>query len=111
MIDEHPLVTEYRQSIPSKIENLSNLVSKIKETKTLDSLSNLRQFVHKLAGNSGAYGFNKVSLRCKDLDMKLQEKIKSFSEDGISNDWLKGLDFFIDKIKEEFKAPDTIVNF
>jgi HPt (histidine-containing phosphotransfer) domain-containing protein len=109
MQQEHPLVTEYRKTIPEKIESISSLIADVKNLKTLESLQSLRQAVHKLAGNSGTYGFMKVSNACKELDLDLQEKIQSFNPDILTIQWLSGLDIFLKNLKIHFSKPDIII--
>ena len=80
MEKEHPLITEYRKTIPSKLENLRKLIEEAKKYQNKESLEELRKIVHKLTGNSGTYGFMRVSNFCKALDLDLQEKIKQLKE-------------------------------
>ena len=77
MTHEHPLLTEYKKTIPSKIENLESLIRHLKEKKNLESLNSLRAEIHKMTGNSGSYGFLKVSELCKSMDLDMQIKIKN----------------------------------
>jgi hypothetical protein len=111
MKQEHPLVTDYRKTIPEKVDSIAYLIHDVKLLKTLESLQALRQAVHKLAGNSGTYGFMKVSLACKDLEADLQNKMSGFSPEIITDEWLKSLDSFLDHMKSHFKQPDVIVEF
>lgn len=111
MNKEHPLVTEYRTTIPAKLDVLKNLISELKISKSIESMQELRHAVHKMAGNAGTYGFMKVSENCKILDIRLQAMIESFSQDQITSAWLSSLDTFLQKISKDFQNPDTVINF
>lgn len=106
MAEENPLFTEYKQTIPEKIDLIATLISRVKDLQNLESLQELRQAVHKLAGNSGTFGFMKVSNACKTLDIELQDKIKDFKKAVIDADLLKRLDMFFLAVKDNFSKPD-----
>lgn len=108
---EHPLVTEYRQTIPLKLEQINCLIGNLKTSKSIESIQALKAAVHKLAGSAGTYGFMKVSASCKALDIKLQEQIKTFTPSDITQQWLDFLDLFLKQITQDFQVPDIIINF
>lgn len=111
MEKEHPLITEYRKTIPSKLENLRKLIEEVKKYQNKESLEELRKIVHKLTGNSGTYGFMRVSNFCKALDLDLQEKIKQFDLKQITIGWLGQLDLFYENVSEAFNNPDIKMEF
>jgi HPt (histidine-containing phosphotransfer) domain-containing protein len=108
---EHPLLTEYKKTISSKIENLESLIQNLKQKKNLESLNFLRAEIHKLTGNSGSYGFLKVSELCKFMDLDLQIKIKNFSPTLLTDAWFEELDLFIIQVKKAFLKADRPLEF
>ncbi|MBS3904968.1 MAG: hypothetical protein KGZ39_06550 [Simkania sp.] len=108
---ENPLLADYRKGIPRKLELLQQLVAGVKRERSLPSLEALRYEVHKITGNSGTYGYITASDLCKQLDVDLREKIKSFTKDIISEEWLVSLDSFLQRVERAFSAPDKQVQF
>jgi len=109
MATEHPLLAEYRKSLPRKLDLLRQLVAGVKKERSLASLEALRFEVHKLTGNSGTYGYTTASDLCHKLDMDLIEKIKKFNHTIFSEAWLSSLDLFLQKVEKAFSAPDKLI--
>jgi HPt (histidine-containing phosphotransfer) domain-containing protein len=104
---EHSLLAEYQKGLPRKIDLLRQLTAGVKKERSLSSLEALHFEVHKIAGNSGTYGYKSASDLCRQLSMDLMEKIKSFSPASISDEWLSSLNLFLQKLEIAFSAPDT----
>lgn len=108
---EHPLVTEYRSTIPDKIAHIEALISELKNKVTQDTVAALRMAVHKLAGSSGTYGFDRCSQICRELDADLKVKLESFSSDVFNPEYVKMLEMFLVRLKSLLMDPDVIVKF
>ena len=111
MTEEHPLVIEYKKTIPSKLENLRNSVEAVKKQKDLFTFEAFRRDVHKLAGSAGTYGFTTVSDICKNLDLDLKEKIQNFQIEPIPQSWYQNLDVILIKLAQAFEKPDLLIRF
>jgi len=92
---------QYQESIPEKINTLKQLISQFQNIQDLDSLTSLRNAVHKIAGSAGTYGYSEVSKICKEFEGDLIQKIKDFSN-GAHSDWLTDFENYIIKIEEGF---------
>ena len=103
---EHSLLVEYQKGLPRKLELLRQLVAGVKKERSLSSLEALQFEVHKIVGNSGTYGYKTASDLCRQLNMDLIEKTKSFSQTIISDEWLSSLDLFLQKLEKAFSVPD-----
>ncbi|MCX6989680.1 MAG: Hpt domain-containing protein [Chlamydiae bacterium] len=89
---------DYKLTIPQKIEDLGKLFNAAKKDPNAENLSALRFFVHKLAGNSGTYGYPEVSVVCKEFELEIVEILKSPS----SLQWKSQWDGNLDKVKKGF---------
>ncbi len=89
------LLEEYRKTIPEKIAFLQHLIARVKEKASEEHLKDLRLAVHKLAGNSGMYGYMRVSDICKEFE---KEIVKSMEEKSPFT-----AEHYMNKIEEEFK--------
>jgi len=79
MPSEHPLLNEYKKTIPEKLNLISHLIGTLTDQKTEESLKALHEALHTLCGNSGTYGFIKASNLCRSLDNELKDQLKNFS--------------------------------
>lgn len=102
MDPSHPIRIEYQKSIPDKIEVLKKAIANLKADYSLDRLQNFRKEVHKLAGNSGVYGYYEVSEICKQLEIDILAKIKNVNLTEPDRTWLDSLDSLIGKIEKGF---------
>jgi len=89
------LLEEYRKTIPEKLASLKQLIDLVVEEASEEHLKDLRMAVHKLAGNSGMYGYMKVSDICRKFE---KEVIKSIEEKSP----FMG-EHYMEEIQEEFK--------
>lgn len=72
------LLDVYLKSIPEKLAALKKVLEELEKNRGKGELEALRFFVHKLAGNSGTYGFLTVSQICRDAEIKLVAWIEQF---------------------------------
>lgn len=108
---EHPLVTEYRSTIPEKIAHIEQLIGDLKTKVSQETVTTLRMAVHKLAGSSGTYGFERCSRLCRDLDADLKLKLENFSLDFFNPEYIKMLELFLVRLKNFLMDPDVIIKF
>ena len=105
-MEENPIFVEYRKNLPVKWERIRQLVEAVQKERSLASLEALRFDVHKLAGNSGTYGYMTASSLCRSLELDLIEKIKTFNPHCLTSDWLSSLNDFMQKLGEAIRVPD-----
>ena len=98
------LQQEYEESIPQKVQLLSDLIDQVKKEKNKESLTALRGEAHKIAGNAGSFGFGEVSALCKEMDQKLVREIESFSPSIFSKAFIDSLDLFLTEVKAHFQS-------
>lgn len=101
------LQQEYEESIPLKVQLLSDLIEQVKKEKSKESLASLREEVHKIAGNAGSFGFGEVSALCKEMDQKLVREIGNFSPSLFSEAFISSLDLFLNEVKAHFQSTGT----
>jgi HPt (histidine-containing phosphotransfer) domain-containing protein len=89
---------EYEKTIPKKLQELKTLQDAAKKTPSLDNLTALRFFVHKLAGSAGTYGFLEVSTLCKQYEQDILEVLKN----PTALKWMTHFDNYYDQVKKEF---------
>lgn len=94
----------YLNEIPHKINNLKNIIDKVKKSPSIESLKSLKDEVHKIIGNSKAYGFDKVSDLSREFDTFLLQKMDNIAEKNDKNDikWISICEEYIAKIEKEF---------
>ncbi|MBU6382787.1 MAG: Hpt domain-containing protein [Verrucomicrobia bacterium] len=74
MIPEE-LMEEYRRSIPERLQEIERVIQDVNADPTSqEKLAALRFAVHKLAGNSGTFGYMEASQLCRDLEQKILQK-------------------------------------
>lgn len=95
------LKQEYLKTISDKIILLTELVKTVQKIPDRDSLTALRNAVHKIAGSAGSYGFAEVSVLCKELESHIREQLAS--PKTIQKEWLSSLDVFMSKVKFYFQ--------
>ena len=62
------LKTQYRASFPEKLALFNSLLAKVVESSgSQESRSDLHEYLHKLAGSSGMYGYENISALCRRL--------------------------------------------
>lgn len=67
------LFQEYRKTIFQKIDTIQELVEGVNQHPSKETLEPLKQAVHKLAGNSGSYGYTNVTDLCRQWETRLKE--------------------------------------
>ncbi len=60
------LRNKYLSSFPVKLEGIKNAYKQ-------QDMKQVHDLIHKLAGSSGGYGFDEISLHCKSLLLQLHE--------------------------------------
>ena len=71
------LLEDYSKAIPEKVTLLEQLIDLVTHSPSRENLKNLTNAVHKLAGNSGLYGYLEVSALCKEFEKELLETIET----------------------------------
>ena len=104
MDDQIPdeLLKAYRSSIPEKLAQLKQLILAVKRQTGKDELGALRFAVHKLAGNSGVYGYMEVSKLCKQIEAELDTILQNLPGTAPDPKWLEKLDPFYQQIEKGF---------
>ncbi len=76
------LKERYKSSLEEKVQVLSDhLIAIESEEATLDELSELRSFLHKLAGSSGMYGYDDISAASREA-MLVADQVDSMTNLG-----------------------------
>lgn len=93
------LMEEYQKSIPGKLEELDRLIQAVYADPSLETLKPLRFALHKLAGNTGVYGYNEASKVCKEFELKIRQQIEIGSQ--INSTFLSQIETYFQKVKKE----------
>jgi len=67
------LMRKYRESIPSKLEQIARLIDEYEHSPSKENLAALKLAVHKLAGSAGTYGYPEASRLCKNLESQIDK--------------------------------------
>lgn len=97
---------EYKETIPLKIQTITDLLDRLKVKIDLETLKELRMHIHKIAGSAGTYGFKAVSEQCRAFEKELIEKVEHFEEHPGDPAWIKGFEESFANIKTAFTAQD-----
>lgn len=92
------LRAEYARAIPEKIARLQTDLDNLRKELNEENLKALRFDVHKLAGNSGTYGFTDCSKLCKEFEQDLLLKLKQINEPLDKSNWLNEFHSRVEKI-------------
>lgn len=92
----------YEKTICNKIDLLSSLIKSAQNDPTTASLTELKNALHKIAGSAGSYGFNDVTIICKNMEGQLKSKIDSGAV--VDKLWLDELDPFLNSVKYHFQV-------
>jgi chemotaxis protein histidine kinase CheA len=65
----------YRSKLPDKQASLEELLQAYLQDASKEHLSTLRNAVHKLKGSGATYGFQRISDKAKEVEMKLVDMI------------------------------------
>ena len=85
------LMTEYLQTLPTKLKTIKERIDCIRQEPTDENLEAFRFAVHKLAGNTGTYGYLEASRLCKEMLDKLREKTTDLDLDSFYQKLTKAL--------------------
>ncbi len=96
--DMEVLFEEYKWSLLDKYYILRDLREGFLQNKKKEDLEALKKAVHKLAGNSGSYGFLKVSELCKKEEQDLEKGLQEIDK----RDWGKELPSFFSSLLAAF---------
>ncbi len=73
------LFNEYKASLPEKLQNIETLIEALLNSPSKETVQNLRQAVHKIAGSAGSYGYVKAGEGCKKMEGQLDEALEKNS--------------------------------
>lgn len=93
------LRTQYHQSVPEKLRLLNELIAALHASSSKEDLKALKDFVHKLVGSSGVYGFAQASTACKEFDLFLADKI---AKQELKINWQQHCKPYLDNIYASF---------
>lgn len=96
------LKRKYEKAIPEKIAIITQLVRTCQANPSPESVTELKEILHKFGGSAGSYGFKKVSSICKEMDVQISEKLATGNY--ASTDWLSSLSTFLHEIEVGFKT-------
>jgi DNA-binding response OmpR family regulator len=99
------LSKQYVKTVSDKIILLKELIKTVQDKPEPNSLTALKNTVHKIAGSAGSYGFLKVSTLCKELEFQIDQRLSS--KELVEKEWLDSLEDFLRKIKYDFQFPVT----
>ena len=94
----------YRKSLPEKFEAIRQLIKKLRQNVAVETIKELRFYIHKMAGSAGIYGYPNVSDICRTWDQNLSEMITAFPACQKDSSWLDDFDRRFEKIKQEFSG-------
>lgn len=97
------LLIAYKKTIPGKLEGIKKLIDQVKKRPEKEELAALRFALHKLAGNSGVYGYLKVCQLCKDTENTLSNILENFPTIRPDPIWIDQLDRIYAEIKKGFE--------
>lgn len=97
------ILADYRNTIPSKLTQLQQLIDAIHQNASAETLQALRLLVHKLAGNAGTYGYMDVTILCKKLDLELLKNIEEFNQGKTNPVFETGLESYLEQIRKGYE--------
>ncbi len=98
------LLAKYLESLPSRLNLIEEAMNSFQKESTKEHLGELRLLIHKLAGNAGTYGFQKVTDLCKTWDRRLSEMVEKFPNCRIDSALFSELNGFLQQIRKEFQG-------
>lgn len=99
--DFQKIKEEYVKTIPEKIQSIETLIQTFEKTPSEPTLLEIRNIIHKIAGNAGSFGFDKATQLCKTWDQKLQALLKDYKSVNPSS-LTAELKAFIPQLKSSF---------
>jgi HPt (histidine-containing phosphotransfer) domain-containing protein len=98
------LLLKYRESLPTRLNEIQEAIAALRKEATKEHLANLRLLIHKLAGNAGTYGFNRVTELCRAWDQRLAKTLDALPDCKLDAPLFAELDALLKQIREEFKG-------
>ncbi|QLH35012.1 MAG: Hpt domain-containing protein [Parachlamydiaceae bacterium] len=102
------IIEDYRASIPNRLELLQSLVDEMRKNPRLETLKELKLQIHKLAGSAGLYGYEQVSLICKEFDERLSIKIEQFEKEKTLENLENEFENYLEKLEPAFLEPKNL---
>lgn len=97
----YSLKNKYDKTIPEKIATLQNLTRSFELFGDIQHLTELKNYVHKVAGSAGSYGYHEVSAICKNVEEQLHNFISS--KRPVEHDFFISINNMIRKIISHFE--------
>jgi HPt (histidine-containing phosphotransfer) domain-containing protein len=97
------LLKVYNQTIPEKLAKIKQLMEEVKIRPGQEELAALRFAIHKMAGNSGTYGYSEVCQLCMAAESRLNEILGKLPSTPPPPEWLNQLDQLYLDIEKGFK--------
>lgn len=104
------IIEDYRASIPNRLELLQSLVDEMRKNPRLETLKELKLQIHKLAGSAGLYGYEQVSLICKEFDERLSIKIEQFEKEKTLENLENEFENYLEKIRTGFSGAEKSIS-
>lgn len=98
------LKDKYKQMIPGIVKDLEALVQTVKSQKNFESITALKQSVHKIAGSAGSVGFPAVSDLCKQWERGLIKQLETLDKVPLDPSFFETQDDFLSQIKFEYQV-------
>ncbi|MCH9613084.1 MAG: hypothetical protein S4CHLAM102_15880 [Chlamydiia bacterium] len=91
----------YSQTVPEKLQNIRDCIEAIKQHVDDETLSAMRNCVHKIAGSAGTYGYTEVSQECRSMEECIVDALEH--PDHARPQWDEELEGFYKKVEDHFK--------
>lgn len=95
------LQQDYQKTICDKVDLISDLIDQVKHLPGQESLTALKNALHKIGGSAGTFGYREVTEACRSLEQEIKKIIESGGE--IPKTWIANLDDFLHKFKYYFQ--------
>ncbi|MCI5052524.1 MAG: response regulator [Simkaniaceae bacterium] len=92
---------KYEQSFFQKLGFIEDHIAKVKGEGSKESLQELQELLHKMAGSAGSYGHMEVSKLCKNQE---EEVSKQLSAESIDPKWVEKLEAFFRELTFAFQV-------
>jgi HPt (histidine-containing phosphotransfer) domain-containing protein len=94
MSDENPhglppevfkeLQEKYKATLPERLKAIRDAIEALEKAPRAETLTALRFLVHKMAGNAGTYGYQKVTDLCRAGDARLGKILTPFDSSKLT---------------------------
>lgn len=99
------LKQDYKNKIPEKIQEITKLIETLKNQPSDKAFADVRNWIHKLAGNAGSFGYNSVSVFCKEWDRKLTKAMENTADALKNQQMMNDLSGFVSQLSQKFQNP------